>query len=81
MKNQYTEIFQSEKFDNIFTDQLHSVCCSIASTGLDPYSQLMGYLLTGEDCYITRTGNARAIINDLDKDLILAYVKQNLEKT
>ena len=81
MKNQYTEKFQYWELDAAFIEKMESVCNSIITSGMDPYSQLNGYLLTGEDYYITRTGNARALISTLEKSEILAYVKKHLEKS
>ena len=80
MNNQFTGIFKIDEFDTAFVEKIESVCRSISLAGFDPYSQLMGYLLTGEDYYITRTGDARSIIVTLDKTQIQAYVKKYLEK-
>ena len=80
MKNQFTGIFKIDEFDTAFVEKIESVCRSISQAGFDPYSQLMGYLLTGEDYYITRTGDARSIIGTLDNTQIQAYVKKYLEK-
>ena len=55
MKKQYTEFFKLVEFDAVFIEKIESICKSIAQAGLDPYSQLTGYLLTGKDYYITRT--------------------------
>lgn len=80
MNNQYTGIFKCIELDAAFIEKIESICKSISMTGLDPYSQLTGYLLTHEDYYITRTGNARAIIGTLKYSDIETYVKQYLEK-
>lgn len=80
MKNQFTGIYKFDEFDAAFIGKMVSVCNSISQAGFDPYSQLMGYLLTGEDYYITRTGDARSIIVTLDKIQIQTYVKMYLEK-
>ncbi len=80
MTNQHADTFRCNKFDSVFMSKMESICNSIATAGFDPYSQLTGYLLTGEDCYITRTGNARALIHDLDRSALQAYVKLYLEK-
>ena len=81
MNTQYTEKFQHLEFDAVFLEKIASICNSITASGLDPYSQLTGYLLTGKDYYITRTGNARAMIVTLDNAQIQAYVKKYLEKS
>lgn len=80
MNNQYTGVYHGDKFDLEFTAMIESICNSIRAAGFDPYSQLTGYLLTGDDCYITRTGNARSIISSLDKSKLRAYIKLYLEK-
>ena len=49
---------------------------SIKKSGHDPYAQIYGYLTAGNDMYITRTGNARELIKQLDKAQLLAYVKR-----
>lgn len=80
MKNQCTGLFKFEEFDSAFLEKMESICKNIEQGGLDPYSQLTGYLMTGNDYYITRTGGARATIFCLEKDKIQAYVKMYLEK-
>lgn len=67
-------------FDPEFTEAMESICSSITAAGYDPYSQLTGYLLTGNDAYITRTSNARAIIESLDRTQIQLYVSQQFHK-
>lgn len=39
----------------------------------DPYMQLYGYLETGDDTYyfITRKGNAREEIGELDREMVI----------
>jgi len=80
MDKQYTGIYPTDKFDFEFVSKIESICASIRSAGLDPYSQLTGYLLTGEDRYITRTNNARSLIASLDHSTLQMYVKMYLEK-
>ncbi len=52
----------------------------IAKAGFNPVDQLYAYLLTGDIRYITRTGNARALIAQLDRVEIEAYVNMSLPK-
>lgn len=80
MDNQYTGIYKADKFDFAFIAKIESICSSIRSAGLDPYSQLTGYMLTGNDRYITRIGNARTLIGTLDQSQLQLYVKMYLEK-
>ena len=59
-----------------FNETVESIISSIKRSGHDPYAQIYGYLTSGNDMYITRTGNARALIKQLDKAQLLAYVKR-----
>ena len=45
--------------DKKFIATMESIVSSIEEKGMDPYDQLYGYLTTGKEEYITRTGNAR----------------------
>ncbi len=47
----------------------------IARAGFNPGEQLWGYLLTGNQFYITRLGNARELITQLDSARLEAYVE------
>ena len=69
------------EFDPAFLRAINSVCASISAAGYDPYSQLTGYLVTGNDAYITRSGNARAIIETLDRTQIQRYVNLHTNKS
>lgn len=65
--------------DNKFITTMESIVSSIEQTGMDPYAQLYGYLTRGKDEYITRTGNARALIKALDRQQVWNYVQQMKE--
>ena len=62
--------------DNKFIAAMESIVSSIEKTGMDPYSQLYGYLTTGKEEYITRTGNARELIKTLNRQQVYEYVKK-----
>ncbi len=47
---------------------------ALKEAGYNPYDQLYGYITTGEITYITRQGNARKIIEGLDKNELREYV-------
>ena len=66
--------------DNKFIAAMESIISSIEKTGLDPYSQLYGYLTTGKEEYITRTGDARELIKKLNWQRVWDYVKE-MEKS
>ena len=52
---------------------------SMKSAGYDPLTQLIGYLQTNNDTFITRTGDARSIVRSLDREQIEKYVEKNLK--
>lgn len=64
---------------NDFEKLILSVIDSLKSAGYDPMAQLTGFLQTGDETFITRTGNARAIVRTLDKEQIAEYVDKNLK--
>lgn len=66
--------------DTKFRTTIESIVSSIEKAGMDPYSQLYGYLTKGKDEYITRTGNAGELIKTLDRWQIWDYVKK-MEET
>ena len=59
-----------------FIATMESIVSSIEEKGMDPYDQLYGYLTTGKEEYITRTGNARELIKTLETDRVWDYVKE-----
>ena len=54
---------QQERF---FRRRMREIVSAIRAVGLDPYSQLAGYIRTGDDAYITQYENARIKIRFLD---------------
>ena len=48
---------------------------SIRQAGYEPYTQLTAYLLTGDDRYITRNGNARQLIKSIGFASLTAYIQ------
>ena len=66
--------------DKKFIATMESIVSSIEEKGMDPYDQLYGYLTTGKEEYITRTGNARELIKKLNRQRVWDYVKE-MEKS
>ena len=62
--------------DKKFIAAMESIVSSIEKTGMEPYAQLYGYLTKGKEEYITRTGNARELIQTLNWQQVWDYVKQ-----
>ena len=52
--------------------------CIVA--GYDPYEQLYAYLHTGNDTYITRKGDARSLVGELDREQIWAYIAPHIKQ-
>lgn len=59
------------EFENI----MEHIVASIRSAGYEPYDQLYGYLKTGDETYITRTGDARRLVKQLDRGQLQQYVQ------
>lgn len=54
---------------------LNQIADSIRDAGYDPYTQLYGYLSTENDSYITRQGNARELIKNVDRTTLEAFIQ------
>lgn len=63
-----------------FEVRMKEIIQSISDAGFDPFSQLYGYLTTGKEEYITRTGNARELIKTLNWQQVWDYVNE-MEKS
>jgi uncharacterized protein (UPF0297 family) len=64
-------------------DILSYVYRKLAERGYDPVEQIVGYLLSGDPTYITSHGDARKVIRQVDRLLVLeelvrAYVETRL---
>ena len=62
--------------DKEFLRKITYIETQIRSAGYDPYAQLCGYIQTEDICYITRRGNARQLITELDFGKLAEYVMQ-----
>ncbi len=56
-------------------EKLEHIASCIADAGLSPYEQLYGYLHTGNTIYVTRQGNARDMIQLIDKKDIKTFLE------
>ena len=71
-----TAKYQDYKFDSVFMAAISEVCQILLDAGYEPFEQLTGYIQTGNDQYITRRGNARKIVTEMDTALIRKYLRQ-----
>lgn len=53
-----------------------SIVSSLREAGYDPFSQITGYLQTGDLTYITRSGDARQLISKMDKSLLQEFASE-----
>lgn len=58
-----------------FNEAIEKVVAALKTAGYDPIAQLTGYIQTGDDTFITRTDDARAIIGTLSRAQIAEYIK------
>lgn len=58
-----------------FDSKITVIVTALEKAGYDPYAQLTGFIRTHDTRYITRSDNARALIMDLDLNLLKSYVK------
>lgn len=61
--------------------RLEQVIAALKDAGYDPKAQLTGYLLTGNESYITHRDGARDMIHLVDKETIRAYLAEEENKS
>ena len=52
----------------------------LKEAGYEPYDQLYAFVSTGNDSYVTRKGNARALVAELDRDRIWNYIEPHIKQ-
>ena len=58
---------------------LEDVYIALQQKGYNPFTQIVGYILSGDPTYITSHANARALIGKLERDELLeALVREFL---
>lgn len=60
--------------------QLNRIVSLLEDAGYDPIAQLQGYIEEKDSSYITRQGNARDIINNIDIKSVIEYYKSLKER-
>lgn len=64
-----------------FEKQIALVITALSDAGYDPYAQLTGFVQTGDDTFITRRNDARAIVSSLDREMVARYVNEKMKQT
>lgn len=63
-----------------FDEIIQYVVSVLKDAGYNPYEQLYAYASTGNEAYITRKGDARTMITQLEKTQLLQYVSKFYNK-
>jgi len=65
-------IMEQDRFESLML----KVITSMEEAGYDPLTQFTGYLQSGDDTYITRSGDARGIVRTLEKEKVIEYIEK-----
>lgn len=57
-----------------FQKDIEYIISVLHDAGYDPYEQLYAYAITGNETFITRKGNARNRVTNLDREHLIEYV-------
>ena len=66
--------------ENDFKQNIEYIVAVLHEAGYNPYEQLYAYLHTGNDRYITRIGDARSLVSELDREQIGAYIAPHIRQ-
>ncbi len=53
---------------------------TLMERGYDPVNQLVGYLISGDPGYISSYNDARELIQEIDRELIVAFLLEHYLK-
>ena len=63
-----------------FKETMGYVVSVLKDAGYEPYDQLYAYASTGNESYITRKGDARKMIAQLDREQIWNYIEPHVKQ-
>ena len=63
-----------------FKETMGYVVSVLKEAGYAPYDQLYAYASTGNESYITRKGDARKLIAQLDREQIWNYIEPHIKQ-
>ena len=63
-----------------FKETIDYVVSVLKDAGYEPYDQLYAYASTGNESYITRKGDARKLIAQLDREQIWDYIAPHVKQ-
>ena len=70
-----TEQYQAAGLTQDFLTEMSKVVSALQAAGYEPYDQLYGYAMYGNDQYITRHGGTREIVIKMDVKDIKIFLK------
>lgn len=71
----HTERYADAGLSFEFLAEITKAVDALQSAGYDPYDQLYGYVMHGNDRYITRFGGAREIVTKMDMKDIRIFLR------
>lgn len=71
----HTERYRAAGLSLEFLGEMAKAVSAMKAAGYEPYDQLYGYVLQGNDQYITRFGGAREIVTKMDVKDIMVFLK------
>ena len=74
-----TEQYQAAGLTQDFLTEMSKVVSALQAAGYEPYDQLYGYAMHGNDRCITRHGGAREIVTKMDVKDIKIFLKHYKE--
>jgi len=76
MRGSETQKFDAYKRDtrDEVKEILEDVYVALQEKGYNPFTQIVGYILSGDPTYITSHANARALIGKLERDELLEAI-------
>lgn len=75
----HTERYRAAGLSLEFLGEMAKAVSAMKTAGYEPYDQLYGYVLHGNDQYITRFGGAREIVTKMDDSDIRTFLKHYKE--
>lgn len=75
----HTERYRAVGLSMEFLQDMGKVISALKAAGYEPYDQLYGYAMHGNDQYITRHGGAREIVTKMDIKDIKLFLKHYKE--
>ena len=77
--SEHTERYRAAGLSLEFLQEMGKAVSALQAAGYEPYDQLYGYVLNGNDQYITRFGGAREIVTKMDMKDIRTFLKHSKE--